>query len=314
MPSFSRVRSTRLLASLLELLLFLVCPVLMENIVWLPLPCSLLTILLNIFVWPLLLQRGIGNFWVFWYIRIVCGTLRCLFDYFVSHLVTVYSYVGLDPREHYLPSASLQAGNLFSNLLHQQAVVVVVLNRVQSNRAVSEYCCRKWVNALPVHNIRSREKRKTNTQLIKSGEINTGIKHEAIATIYKGAIVPLLTYGATVWIEAMYFEHNRQKYIRVQRLINIRIAKAFRTTSSEALCMLTGMTAILIKLEKETARHKIKQNSAHRDKEWDCDVGIKNWPHPAEVGAIHEVVGNEERSIQVYTDGANKNKESDQEQ
>jgi stage V sporulation protein SpoVS len=167
---------------------------------------------------------------------------------------------------------------------------------------------------LSVHNIRRREKRKTNTQLIKSGEINTAIKHEAIATIYKGTILPLLTYGATVSIEAMNFEHNRQKYIRVQRLINIRIAKAFRTTSSEALYMLTGMTAILIKLEKETARYKIKQNAAHHDIEWDCDVGIQNWPHSAEVGAIHEVVGNEERSIQVYTDGANKNKESDQEQ
>jgi hypothetical protein len=48
-----------------------------------------------------------------------------------------------------------------------------------------------------------------------------GIKHAAIATIYKGAIIPLLTYGAPVWIEAMKYEHNRKKYIRVQRLINI---------------------------------------------------------------------------------------------
>jgi len=33
-------------------------------------------------------------------------------------------------------------------------------------------------------------------------------------------------------------------------------------------------------------------------------VEIQNWPHPAEVGTIHEVVGNEETSIQVYTDGS----------
>jgi len=68
--------------------------------------------------------------------------------------------------------------------------------------------------------------------------------------------------------------------------------------------MLTGMTPILIKLEEETAHYKIKQNSGHCDIEWDCDVEIKNWPHPAEVGTIHEVVGNEETSIQVYTDGS----------
>jgi hypothetical protein len=59
-------------------------------------------------------------------------------------------------------------------------------------------------------------------------KLTWGIKHAAIATIYKGAILPLLTYGAPVWIEAMNYEHNRKQYIRVQRLINIRMAKAYR--------------------------------------------------------------------------------------
>jgi hypothetical protein len=86
-------------------------------------------------------------------------------------------------------------------------------------------------------------------------KVTWGIKHAAIATIYKGAILPLLTYGAPVWIEAMKYEHNRRKYIRVQRLINIRVAKAYRTTSSEALCMLTGMTLIIIKLEELIKRY-----------------------------------------------------------
>jgi len=33
-------------------------------------------------------------------------------------------------------------------------------------------------------------------------------------------------------------------------------------------------------------------------------VEIQNWPHPAEGGTIHKVEGNEETSIQVYTDGS----------
>jgi len=140
--------------------------------------------------------------------------------------------------------------------------------------------------------------------LSKAAKLTWGIKHEVSATIYKGAILPLLTYGAPIWIEAMNFKHNRQKYIRVQCLINIRMAKAFRTTSSEALCMLTGMTPILIKLEEKTEHYKIKQKLGHHDIEWDSDVEIQNWPHPAEVGIIHEVVGNEETSIQVYTNGS----------
>jgi len=112
--------------------------------------------------------------------------------------------------------------------------------------------------------------------LSKAAKLTWGIKYEAITTIYKGAILPLLTHGAPVWIEAMNFEHNRQKYIRIQRLINIRMAKALRTTSSEALCMLTGMTPIIIKTEQETAQYKIKQNSENSEIEWDGDVEIQN--------------------------------------
>ena len=35
---------------------------------------------------------------------------------------------------------------------------------------------------------------------------------------------------------------NKLKLKRVQRLINIKIAKAYRTVSNEALCALTGLT------------------------------------------------------------------------
>jgi len=45
------------------------------------------------------------------------------------------------------------------------------------------------------------------------------------------------------------FKYNKLKYIRVQSLMHIRIAKAFRTTSSEALCILAGTTPIIIKTE-----------------------------------------------------------------
>jgi len=39
-------------------------------------------------------------------------------------------------------------------------------------------------------------------------------------------------------------------YVRVHRLINLRTAKAFRTTSCEALCILAGLTPIIIKTEE----------------------------------------------------------------
>ena len=94
--------------------------------------------------------------------------------------------------------------------------------------------------------------------LTKVAKMTWGIKHAAIDTIYKGAILPLLSCGVPIWIQAMNYEHNRRKYIRLQRLINIRMAKAYQTTSNEALCMLTGTTPIIIKLEEIAQRYKAK--------------------------------------------------------
>jgi hypothetical protein len=95
---------------------------------------------------------------------------------------------------------------------------------------------------------------RSNSQFIQIGKSIMGLKHEALKTIYKGRILSLLLYGAPFWIEAFKFDYKKLKYIRVQRIMNIRITKAYRT-SSEALCILAGTSPIIIKTEEE-----VKQN------------------------------------------------------
>jgi len=90
-------------------------------------------------------------------------------------------------------------------------------------------------------------------QLAKSAKLNWGLSLKALQTIHLGGIQPLLIYGAPVWIKAMNKESNKARLLRVQRLINIKMAKAYRTVSHEALCVVTGMIPIDIKIE-ETAR------------------------------------------------------------
>jgi hypothetical protein len=68
--------------------------------------------------------------------------------------------------------------------------------------------------------------------LSKSAKQNWGLRHAALYTIYKGAILPIMLYGAPVWIDALKKECNKTVYKRLQRLINIKIAKDFRTTSN----------------------------------------------------------------------------------
>jgi hypothetical protein len=62
--------------------------------------------------------------------------------------------------------------------------------------------------------------------LSKSVRINWGLKHEALRTIYTGAILPQLLYAAPVWIESSKKECNQAKYVRVQRNASSRVAKA----------------------------------------------------------------------------------------
>jgi len=95
--------------------------------------------------------------------------------------------------------------------------------------------------------------------LSKSAKLARGINHKALQTINKGAVLPLLLYGAPVWAEAMRFEYITIKYIRVQSLMNIKIAKAFRTTSSEALCVLTGKTSISIRTEEAVKQYFLRK-------------------------------------------------------
>jgi hypothetical protein len=41
--------------------------------------------------------------------------------------------------------------------------------------------------------------------------------------------IPILLYGAPVWVEAMKIESYKSKLIRVQKIIKIKMAKAYRT-------------------------------------------------------------------------------------
>jgi hypothetical protein len=111
--------------------------------------------------------------------------------------------------------------------------------------------------------------------LSRSGKLTWGLKHKALQTIYKWAILPLLLYDAPVWADAMKLGYNRLKYIRVQRLINIKITKAFLTTSSEALGILAGTTPIIIRTEEAAKQYTIRKGKGDLTKSMDLEVELK---------------------------------------
>jgi len=86
--------------------------------------------------------------------------------------------------------------------------------------------------------------------------------------------------------------------------MNIKIAKAFRTTSSEAVCILAGTTPIIIRMEEAVKQYFLRKGKGTLTQSVDLEVEPKNWSHPAEVAefTVGKEYGNE--TIQINTDGS----------
>jgi hypothetical protein len=96
--------------------------------------------------------------------------------------------------------------------------------------------------------------------LAKSAILSWGLNHEALHTIHKGAILPIMLYDAPVWIDGMEKRRNKVTYRRVQQLMNIEIAIVYRMTSNEALCILTGTTPIDTKAGETAKLYRITRD------------------------------------------------------
>jgi len=121
---------------------------------------------------------------------------------------------------------------------------------------------------------------------------------------YTCAILPLLLYGAPISINAIKKVSYKQKIIRVQRLINIRIAKAYRTVSNEALCMITGLTPIDIKIEEVASLFQITKGRTKEELPFDLDTRIKHWPHHAFSISLLKQLNDEDNDLEIFTDGS----------
>jgi hypothetical protein len=118
--------------------------------------------------------------------------------------------------------------------------------------------------------------------LSKLAKLNWGLKHAPLKTIYTGGILLLLLFRAPVWKKAIGKVSYKLKLFRFQRLINVKIAKAYHTVSNKALCVLTGLTPITIKIKETVQLYHLTSGSTKEEALVAHDVGVKYWHHPAE--------------------------------
>ena len=86
-----------------------------------------------------------------------------------------------------------------------------------------------------------------------SGRISTlvantwGLKSEAVETIYKRAVEPMILYAAELWGQALERQWAKAALVKLQRSVLLRICKAYRTVSSDALQIITGIMPMDLK-------------------------------------------------------------------
>ena len=107
-----------------------------------------------------------------------------------------------------------------------------------------------------------------------------------------------------MWIKAMEKESYKSKLIRVQRLINIVMAKAYRTVSHKALCILTGMTPIEIKIEEAVQIYYATRGNINDKTHFERDTSVRKWQQPAD--AFIRVLKEEEDKDPIQTEVSQK--------
>jgi hypothetical protein len=89
-----------------------------------------------------------------------------------------------------------------------------------------------------------------------------------------------MTYGAPVWEEAVSKQRLLRKIQSAQRLINIKIAKAYRTISYEASCVMAGVLPIGIVIVGKVELYKRKHGLQSSEHPCDMPLPVTEWPHP----------------------------------
>ncbi|XP_023240769.1 uncharacterized protein LOC111639203 [Centruroides sculpturatus] len=150
--------------------------------------------------------------------------------------------------------------------------------------------------------------------LARVAKATWGLSCEAIEIIYKGAFLSRLTYGPAAWHKAAEGCAIRRKLSTAQRCALLRLTKAYRTTSTEALQIIAGTLPLdLILNERATLYHCrrgkniVVGNKEYSKNEYKQRPKLDELPKPYNRKVIQLVEQNEEWPLKIYTDGSKVN-------
>lgn len=118
---------------------------------------------------------------------------------------------------------------------------------------------------------------------------NAGGPRSSRRCLLANVATSILRYGVPAWAPALKTKRNRGRLGSVFRLMAMRVASAYRTISSEAVCVIAGMMPICITLEEDVecyrrgnvrnARAAARMDSLVKwQQEWD-NAANGRWTH-----------------------------------
>jgi ribonuclease HI len=126
-----------------------------------------------------------------------------------------------------------------------------------------------------------------------------GIGSTAMRQIYIGAVEPLILYASLIWGHVATSAHNCRKLRSIQRMMLLRITKAYSTTSNDALCVMARVIPIHLRIGEQLSLH-----TAVTDGTVELPAPHLSLGHPATRTRVNRVIRASDTSIQIYTDGS----------
>lgn len=110
---------------------------------------------------------------------------------------------------------------------------------------------------------------------------NVGGPSAGKRAVMAGVVHSSILYAAPIWVDGLRIQRHKQRLMSTERKVALRVASAYRTTSTEALLVIAGLIAMhlaaeerkRIYLEEAASKRRIREETLERwQREWETGV------------------------------------------
>lgn len=100
--------------------------------------------------------------------------------------------------------------------------------------------------------------------LLRFAKTNYGLNEKALEVIYKGSVLPLISYCCSVWAHALDRKYVTEPLIKLQRRVAMRLIKSYKTISTDASNIIANLMPVDLYLKGKDVEYFIKHNINHK--------------------------------------------------